>query len=342
MGSALGEVTFPAPVIKHEIPDNVEDIITQHSPQCELHVHITNIVSLHQHNESPASTENYSTDSTLIGGVITPQAHLIGNSSSSESSSQDITVPSLQDVTQKGHSHDLSTVNNAYPNVTVVPSLQSRDGSLSKSSIGDTDSLPAVKISTSLASQDVTALDQELINFTNRLQEATTVNNSGSQEQTTSVSSCKLNEPAKWNEPAKLQDVTLKSPMDSTSTSLNEGHHSEMNTDDSALHTQDSQDVMTGTEGTAQQLLPAQQTLLPIVNIIRNNDSTPTKPVMLVPIPSPSVVEVPTGHVSDSNTIEYAADTHSSDEAAPCPIQKISTLLLHHVHRMSRILSHLK
>ena len=99
MGSALGEVMFPAPIVKHEHADNLKDLITQHSPQCELHMHITNIVSLQHPNESPASTENYSTDSTIIGGVCTPQAHLLLNLSLSVASSQDVTVPPLQDVT---------------------------------------------------------------------------------------------------------------------------------------------------------------------------------------------------------------------------------------------------
>ena len=71
MGSTLGEVSFPA-LVKKEVPDNLEDLITQHSPECELRVHITNIVSLQHTNQSPASTEDYSTYSTIVGGVKTP------------------------------------------------------------------------------------------------------------------------------------------------------------------------------------------------------------------------------------------------------------------------------
>ena len=60
LGSEVSEVTFTVPV-KQEVPDNLEDLITQHSPECELRVHITNIVSLQHNSQSPPSTEDYST-----------------------------------------------------------------------------------------------------------------------------------------------------------------------------------------------------------------------------------------------------------------------------------------
>ena len=51
IGSSMGEIVFPAPVVKTETPatviqDNVNSILTEHSPQCQLRLQISNITSI--------------------------------------------------------------------------------------------------------------------------------------------------------------------------------------------------------------------------------------------------------------------------------------------------------
>ena len=102
-------ITWEHP-IKKEPAESYSKILTSHSPNCELWMQITNIISL-RGEESPTDTAEYSTDSTILGGNLTLQAHLLNSSSQTnddqhpileDSASQDITPPSvgtLQDVT---------------------------------------------------------------------------------------------------------------------------------------------------------------------------------------------------------------------------------------------------
>ena len=115
MGSSLGEISFPSSdrkiTVKQEPVETVGDILMHHSPECQLCVQITNIISLSGANRIPMPTDGDSTDSTVLGGIQTSQAQLIDSSilmqdmqpiiSSSDSCSQDTTLhPSAsQDVT---------------------------------------------------------------------------------------------------------------------------------------------------------------------------------------------------------------------------------------------------
>ena len=51
IGSSMGEIVFPAPVVKTETPetdihDSVNSILVEHSPQCQLRLQITSISSI--------------------------------------------------------------------------------------------------------------------------------------------------------------------------------------------------------------------------------------------------------------------------------------------------------
>ena len=121
MGSTLGEITFQDPNVKTEAIETAEEIITQHSPQCELHMHITNIVSLQQPSMSPASTIEYSTDSTILRGIVTPQAHQICSSSPSEASLQELTAVDSQDATLELSSQDATRADDSHTDMLSVP-----------------------------------------------------------------------------------------------------------------------------------------------------------------------------------------------------------------------------
>ena len=86
--------------IKREPAESYSEILTSHSLNCELHMQITNIISL-RGDDSSTDTAEYSMDSTIMGGNLTPLAHLL-NSSSQTNDDQHPTFENsaLQDVTQ--------------------------------------------------------------------------------------------------------------------------------------------------------------------------------------------------------------------------------------------------
>ena len=86
--------------IKREPVESVSEILTSHSPECELRMQITNIISL-RGDHSPTDTAEYSTDSTIMEGTLTPQAHLLNSSSQTNDDHQpDIGESNvLQDIT---------------------------------------------------------------------------------------------------------------------------------------------------------------------------------------------------------------------------------------------------
>ena len=65
--------------IKCEPAESMTEILDSHSPQCKLRMQITNIISLRQ-EYSPTDNTEYSTDSTIVGGILTPQAHVLNSS----------------------------------------------------------------------------------------------------------------------------------------------------------------------------------------------------------------------------------------------------------------------
>ena len=66
IGSTLGEITFPMPV-KAEPSETVREVLSTHSPQCQLRIHVRDHMS-QQHPEfsSETPTEDYSTDDTIL------------------------------------------------------------------------------------------------------------------------------------------------------------------------------------------------------------------------------------------------------------------------------------
>ena len=58
--------------IKSEPLESVEQIMAQHSPQCQLWIQISNVISVPDVIRTPSPTDEYSTDSTIQAGIITP------------------------------------------------------------------------------------------------------------------------------------------------------------------------------------------------------------------------------------------------------------------------------
>ena len=90
--------------VKTEPIETIWEILDTHSPDCELHMQITNIVSLRSGSHSPTITEDYSTDSTIIAGVITLQAYLLHSSSLTQDGSNQSRCANIMDISPvEGH-----------------------------------------------------------------------------------------------------------------------------------------------------------------------------------------------------------------------------------------------
>ena len=89
IGSSMGEIVFPAPTVKIETmdfddQDIANTILTEHSPQCQLHLRISNIISIRS-NSHNSTNESQSRTNQTIGKIISEQ------SSSGAPSSQGVT-----------------------------------------------------------------------------------------------------------------------------------------------------------------------------------------------------------------------------------------------------------
>ena len=121
--------------VKEEQQETVGDVLTYHSPKCELRVQIANIMSLNPGEESPSTTLEYSTDSTVMGGITTPQAHLlettIGSCDNYDLNTQITESETNWDTTNSGcahtkgysadYSHNTTTNQSACSKDTTVP-----------------------------------------------------------------------------------------------------------------------------------------------------------------------------------------------------------------------------
>ena len=122
------------PQIKTEPELKVGSVLAEHSPSCQLKLQISNIISVQNPPKTPMSTEDYSTDSTIQGGIITPPAYPLDTTTDTRTSldinytpskevtsltstSQDVTVahgsdaePSLDLIYQAGYIDESSTI----------------------------------------------------------------------------------------------------------------------------------------------------------------------------------------------------------------------------------------
>ena len=325
MGSTLGEITFQDPNVKTEVVETAEEIITQHSPQCELRMHITNIVSLQQPSRSPASMMEYSTDSTILRGIVMPQAHRICSSSPSEASSQELTAADSQDATLELSSQDATCTDDPrlyvpwVPNISttvhsqdVTPDLSLQDATQMDTSQMKTVSAPITPttldfmtmnstaessiatsniVNTSLVSQDVTAIDQALIDFTSNLQEVTTQTGRASNDLALPISTNQMD----YTSENDLSSSRVISIVPETNSSGVNSYYSMGLLESNA--TADLQDV-------TMNIVPGKpESPEPVVNITRNLAPNQLTNRMIVSIPSPSHVEL-----SDASTIEYSPD----------------------------------
>ena len=103
--------------------ETIGTILTEHSPQCQLRLQISNVISVQDNTIMPPPTDEYSTDSTIQCGIITPPVHPLDSTSSSSQhiavqlnldesnySSKDITHTSItvQDVTPQSDENTCS------------------------------------------------------------------------------------------------------------------------------------------------------------------------------------------------------------------------------------------
>ena len=79
----IGEYSVTDPVkwetkIKAEPLETVGDILTDHSPQCQLWIQISYIISIQGSTRTPTPTDEYSMDSTIQDGIVTPSCASLG------------------------------------------------------------------------------------------------------------------------------------------------------------------------------------------------------------------------------------------------------------------------
>ena len=91
LGSTLGEISFAVPV-KAEPGETIGNVLSTHSPGCQLRVHVRDYMSAHHPDfNSETPTDSYSSDETIIIG------HAAETVSEIKTGSQDVT--SLHDIT---------------------------------------------------------------------------------------------------------------------------------------------------------------------------------------------------------------------------------------------------
>ena len=75
--------------IKTKPLDNIRDILSQHSPECQLRMQIGNIVSLRNTSRTPTQIDGFSTESTIVCSVKTPPAHALDSTTSTVHPNED-------------------------------------------------------------------------------------------------------------------------------------------------------------------------------------------------------------------------------------------------------------
>ena len=146
-------------VIKSEPAQSESEILQTHAPDCELHMQISNIISLRQ-DHSPTNTAEYSMDSTIIGGRVTLQAHLLNSSTYTDvdiNQDSDESPGVSQEVTEnlyKTNSTDFCDIDHIERGSQDVMDILHQTHSMDV-----TDISPTEKLSDSNSLQDVTSQD---------------------------------------------------------------------------------------------------------------------------------------------------------------------------------------
>ena len=102
--AVIGEVSLTEQVkqesdIKIEPPETDTTILAGHSPQCQLRLEISKVITMQQPTRTPKPTDEYSTDSMIQGGIVTLPAHHLDSTSSSNHITESLKDVTLQDIT---------------------------------------------------------------------------------------------------------------------------------------------------------------------------------------------------------------------------------------------------
>ena len=149
-------------VRKTEPAQSESDILQTFAPDCELHMQISNIISLRQDLSPTASS-----DSTIIGGTETPQVHLltssldtngdiIGANDESLGASQEVT-DNVQQINSTDHSHSIPIESGSQNATDELYQTYSMD----VANIRPTDRLSDINILHNVAFQEITVHPQE-------------------------------------------------------------------------------------------------------------------------------------------------------------------------------------
>ena len=99
LGSNLGEIVFPVP-IKQELPESAGNIISTHSPTCQLRLQISDIYSLPANNNKQGDSTNGATDTnndwSLDANLQSSSQTELGSLASTSTGSQETTPMSAQ------------------------------------------------------------------------------------------------------------------------------------------------------------------------------------------------------------------------------------------------------
>ena len=120
--SVIGEYSVTGqvkqePEIKNEPIMTVGSVLTENSPHCQLRIQISNIISVQNPSRTPMPTDDYSTDSTIQGGIVTPPAYPL-DSTSETKTSLDTSDNNSKDVkAMTGMSQDVTTLHDTDANL---------------------------------------------------------------------------------------------------------------------------------------------------------------------------------------------------------------------------------
>ena len=167
MSKSIGVLNVHS-VIKSKPAQSESEILQTHAPDCELHMQISNIISLRQ-DHSPTDTAEYSMDPTIIGGTVTPQAHLLNSSTYTDGDiiwDSDESPGVSQEVTEnlyQTNSTDFCSINPIESESQGVTDELHQTHSMDVTDISPTERLSDLNSLQNITSQDVTVHPHETL-----------------------------------------------------------------------------------------------------------------------------------------------------------------------------------
>ena len=102
---------------KSEPVMTVGNVLTEHSLHCQLRIQISNIISVQNPSRTPTPTDEYSTDSTIQRGIVTPPAYPLDSTSETKTSLNTSDINSKDVTAMTSMSQDVATLHDTDANL---------------------------------------------------------------------------------------------------------------------------------------------------------------------------------------------------------------------------------